>query len=136
MSSYIHFVKIQDFWISLIYNYFQVFCGGILENLIKSACLIVINQIRKNVQILYIIVKCPISHAFILSYVLNLVNRVESRILNIYIKYYLMKIQVIIFNVRDLFSGCISIYNICSVILYLMQNENINTSFFYKNYRI
>ena len=61
--------------VSLIYNNSQVyFCGEILSNLIKSACLIVINQIGKIVYLLYIIVKYTISHAFILSYVLLLVN--------------------------------------------------------------
>ena len=42
--------------------------------MIKSACLIVINQIGKIVYLLHIIVKYAISHAFILSYVLLLVN--------------------------------------------------------------
>ena len=61
--------------VSLIYNNSQVyFCGEILSNLIKSACLIVINQIGKIVYLLYIIVKYTISHAFILSYVSPLVN--------------------------------------------------------------
>lgn len=52
-------------------------CGEILQNLIKSACLIVIDQIDKIFYLLYIIVKCTIPHAFILSQVMKQVNRVS-----------------------------------------------------------